>query len=77
MKQKKIKIKTPAKINLSLEIIDKFPNGFHSISSVMQTVSLFDYLTFSLSETGKENQIISRIIKKYGVFPDAHFSKDF
>ena len=58
MKQKKIKIKTPAKINLSLEIIDKFPNGFHSISSVMQTVSLFDYLTFSLSETGKENQII-------------------
>ena len=58
MKQKKIKIKTPAKINLSLEIIDKFPNGFHSISSVMQTVSLFDYLTFSLSETGEENQII-------------------
>ncbi len=57
MKQKKIKIKTPAKINLSLEIIDRMDNGFHSLSSVMQTVSLYDYLTFSISGNG-ENQII-------------------
>ncbi|MCR4880900.1 MAG: 4-(cytidine 5'-diphospho)-2-C-methyl-D-erythritol kinase [bacterium] len=55
---KKIKIAAPAKINLSLEIIDKFPNGFHRLSTVMQTVSLFDYLTIDLSKTDKENQII-------------------
>lgn len=55
-----VKIKTPAKINLSLEIVDKLPNGFHSLSSVMQTVSLYDYLTFTLSENNSENQIILR-----------------
>ena len=55
---KKIKVQTPAKINLSLEIIDKFPNGFHSLSTVMQTVSLFDYLTFDVSEKSGENEII-------------------
>ena len=55
---KKIKIKTPAKINLSLEILDRLPNGFHSISSVMQTVSVYDYLTISKTEISGENEII-------------------
>lgn len=55
---KKIKIKAPAKINLSLEIIDKFPNGFHKLSTVMQTVSLYDYLDIELTETNEENKII-------------------
>ncbi len=57
---KKIKIQTPAKINLSLEILDKLPNGFHSISSVMQTVSVYDYLTISKTEISGENKIILR-----------------
>ena len=55
---KKIRISAPAKINLSLEIIDKFPNGFHKLSTVMQTVSLYDYLTIKLTKTDDENQII-------------------
>ena len=54
---KKIKIEAPAKINLSLEIIDKFPNGFHKLSTIMQTVSLFDYLDIELSKIEGENQI--------------------
>ncbi len=54
---KKIKIATPAKINLSLEILDRFPNGFHSISSIMQTISLYDYLTFNVSNCIGENKI--------------------
>ena len=54
---KKIKINAPAKINLSLEIIDKFPNGFHSLSTIMQTVSLYDYLTIEMSDTNNENEI--------------------
>ena len=56
---KKIKVQTPAKINLSLEIVDRTENGFHMLSSVMQTVSLFDYLTFTKSEQiSAENTII-------------------
>ena len=57
---KKIKVQTPAKVNLSLEILDRLPNGFHSISSVMQTISLYDYLTISKTEITGENQIILR-----------------
>ena len=37
-----MKIKAPAKLNLSLEIMGKRPDGYHDISSIFQTVSLFD-----------------------------------
>ncbi len=48
---KKIKIKTPAKINLTLEVLNKRQDGFHNIQSIMQTISLYDILTFELSES--------------------------
>lgn len=54
----KIKVQTPAKINLSLEITNKLPNGFHAISSIMQTVSLYDNLIISIDKKFGENQII-------------------
>ncbi|MEI8388423.1 MAG: 4-(cytidine 5'-diphospho)-2-C-methyl-D-erythritol kinase [bacterium] len=55
----KIQVKTPAKINLSLEILKKRADGFHEIQSIMQTVSLYDYLTIEVEQvsiclTGKE-----------------------
>ncbi|MDR3049133.1 MAG: 4-(cytidine 5'-diphospho)-2-C-methyl-D-erythritol kinase [Elusimicrobiota bacterium] len=40
-----LKLKTPAKINLFLEILNKRPDGYHNLVSIMQTVSLFDELT--------------------------------
>ncbi len=40
-----LKIKCPAKINLTLEVLDKRPDGFHNIQSVMQSINLFDILT--------------------------------
>ena len=39
-----------AKINLSLEIVGKRPDGFHNLSSVMQTVGLYDTIKISPSE---------------------------
>lgn len=36
-----------AKINLSLEILGKRPDGFHEIASIMQTVGLYDVLHIS------------------------------
>lgn len=52
-----IKIKTPAKINLSLDIIGKREDGYHEIRSIMQMINLYDYLTFDIEEA-QENQII-------------------
>jgi len=45
---KKINVKTPAKINLLLEILGKRPDGFHELRSTMQAVSLYDCLTLSV-----------------------------
>lgn len=42
-----IKIQCPAKINLTLKITGKRSDGFHNIESIMQTISLYDYLTIS------------------------------
>jgi len=47
---KSIKIKCPAKINLDLRVFPVDENGFHPIKSIMQTISLFDYLDISISD---------------------------
>ena len=54
---KKIKIKCPAKINLTLEVVNRRPDGFHNIKSVMQMISLYDFLTIKI-EHGHGNKII-------------------
>jgi len=44
-KNKTVKLKTPAKINLFLEILNKRPDGYHNLSTIMQTIALYDELT--------------------------------
>lgn len=48
-----IRIKAPAKINLFLDITEKKDNGYHNLSSVMQSLDLFDYVTISKNDTNK------------------------
>ncbi len=43
----KLKVLAPAKINLSLDIVGKRPDGYHDVAMVMQTVSLYDTVTVS------------------------------
>ena len=45
---KKIIVKAPAKVNLTLEVLNKREDGFHNIQSIMHTVNLFDYLTIEV-----------------------------
>lgn len=52
-----IKVQCPAKINLTLKVINKREDGFHNIESIMQTINLFDYLRISV-EDNTENQIL-------------------
>ena len=46
----KMRVKTPAKINLTLKVGQKRPDGFHPIKSIMQTISLFDYLNIEIKK---------------------------
>lgn len=51
---KEIKIVCPAKINLDLRVFTKDEKtGFHPIKSIMQTISLFDYLLIKVSNGNK------------------------
>ena len=48
-----IRIKCPAKINLTLEIVNKRDDGFHNIKSIMQMISLYDYISISAEHNSK------------------------
>ncbi|MGD0794687.1 MAG: 4-(cytidine 5'-diphospho)-2-C-methyl-D-erythritol kinase [Dehalococcoidales bacterium] len=41
-----LKVKAPAKINLTLEVLAKRADGYHEIRSVVQSVALYDTLYF-------------------------------
>ena len=43
-------LQTPAKINLSLDITGKLPNGYHTLRSIFQTVGIYDTLTIRRTE---------------------------
>lgn len=47
---KRLTIDAPCKINLSLDIVGRLENGYHEMDMVMQTVSLYDTVTLSLSK---------------------------
>lgn len=42
----KLEIKAYAKINLGLDVVRRLENGYHEVKMVMQTVGIYDVLTF-------------------------------
>ena len=49
----KIRVKSPAKINLHLEIIGKRKDGYHELAMIMHNIDLSDYLEFENNKEGK------------------------
>lgn len=47
-----ITINANAKINLTLDILGKRDDGYHEVSMIMQSIDLFDTLTFTKIEEG-------------------------
>ena len=52
LSKEKISIKSPAKINLHLEVIGKREDGFHELAMIMQNIDLADYLDFEINNDG-------------------------
>ena len=55
LKNNVLKLKAPAKINLHLEILGDRNDGFHELSMMMQSIDLYDILSF---EEFSENNIV-------------------
>ena len=47
----KLSFKTPAKINLGLYILNKRPDGYHELETLLQMVSLFDEIDLETAPT--------------------------
>ena len=45
-----IKLLSPAKINLYLNIVGKYSSGFHCIESIVERVSFFDHLAIKVTK---------------------------
>ena len=50
--EKRLTRKAYAKINLGLDVVGRLENGYHQVRMVMQTVNIFDILTFVEAERG-------------------------
>lgn len=61
--QKSITMKAPAKINLILDIVGKRDDGYHNLRSVMQTISIFDYVTLTVSDNKTDEDFPNITIK--------------
>lgn len=48
----KLEIKAYAKINLGLDVVRRLENGYHEVKMVMQTVGIYDVLTFEKAAEG-------------------------
>lgn len=46
--------KAYAKINLGLDVLRRRPDGYHDVKMIMQTVGIYDVLTFEKVESGEE-----------------------
>lgn len=47
-----VKLRSNAKVNLYLKVLDHRPDGYHNIETVFHSISLSDTLTFTRRETG-------------------------
>ena len=46
--KKELQIKCPAKINLTLDVVNRRSDGYHNLSMIMQTINLFDVIRISV-----------------------------
>jgi 4-diphosphocytidyl-2-C-methyl-D-erythritol kinase len=51
MTNDEVRVRTPAKVNLILRVLDRRPDGYHNLWSLMQTVALEDELCIRLDRS--------------------------
>ncbi len=59
-----IKIKAPAKINLTLDVTGRRSDGYHNLEMVMQTVSVYDELEVSILPENPRKPVVFNMDKE-------------
>ena len=54
----KITLSAPAKINLTLDVVRRRPDGYHDLEMIMHEINLHDTLTFSVDTQDDKTEII-------------------
>lgn len=54
-----IRVKAPAKINLTLDILGRRPDGYHDVAMVMQSVSLYDTVEVDIADGEGDSVAVS------------------
>lgn len=57
MTETEIVVKAPAKVNLLIRVLDRLPNGYHALWSLMHSVDLFDQLRIRLNSNHDRVQL--------------------
>ena len=47
----KIKVNAPAKVNLAVDVMGRRPDGYHTVSLVLQAISLYDTVTITKNDS--------------------------
>ena len=56
-----VQVRAPAKLNLILKILERLPNGYHELWSMMHTVDLFDHLTLQHNPSSTKIQLTCQL----------------
>ena len=64
--KKLLKIKCPAKVNLTLDVVRRRDDGYHELDMLMHTVKLFDILDISLEDS---NEVRITVSSDNGILP--------
>ena len=50
--ENKLTIDAYAKINLTLDVTGRLPNGYHTVEMIMQSIRLCDRVTLTINDSG-------------------------
>jgi 4-diphosphocytidyl-2-C-methyl-D-erythritol kinase len=65
-----VKFKSPAKLNLFLNIIDRKPNGYHNLQSIFTFVDLYDELFFKIERSESRQITVNNPSVQTSLFDD-------
>ena len=71
-----MKVKSPAKLNLHLEVLKKRKDGFHELRTVFQLIDLLDEIEFEITRNKIDLVENSLPIKDNLIFKAAHLLKE-